>query len=178
MRLVYLAAFTALVFATPVFAQGGGTASNSVGLWGQTDAGTPCLVAPSPSGSSACALPTVTAAPALAPADAVIANGGSLSNAVEIDGRLNAIVIPAAWTTAAITFSASADGSNYHDVVDIVSGSRTERTLASGAITAGDFVALTRSDWAGMKYLKVRSGTSASPVNQGAARTFSLIEGG
>jgi hypothetical protein len=30
-------------------------------------------------------------------------------------------------------------------------------------------------DWIGVRYMKVRSGTSGTPVNQGGARTITLV---
>lgn len=98
-----------------------------------------------------------------------IANGGSLSGAVDM-GRstLSAIIFPAAWTAASLTFQFSADNSTYVDLLD----GTTERTLT---VTAGKGTVVSISDWPSARYLKLRSGTSATPVNQGAARTFTLI---
>lgn len=115
---------------------------------------------------------TVTA-PQLTTKTVTIANGQSLSDAADLGtGRLVGIIMPAEWTTAALTFQANADaGATVYDVYD----DATERTITSAGATASRFLALPLSDWLGMRGLKVRSGTGASPVNQGAARTIILV---
>lgn len=103
-----------------------------------------------------------------------IANSGNLSGAGDLGtGRLVGIITPSTWTSAAITFSASPDGSNYYDLYD----DATERTIASGSIptSASRFFALSLSDWLGIRSLKIRSGTSGSPVSQGGARSVILV---
>ena len=98
-----------------------------------------------------------------------ISSGSSLSSAVDLGGRkLVAIVMPSAWTAASLTFQASVDGVTYYDVYD---GS-TERTVA---VAASYYSMLAIGDYVGVRYLKVRSGTAASGVNQGADRTLTLV---
>lgn len=104
-----------------------------------------------------------------------IANGASLSGAaVFVNGvtSLVGIVIPAAWTAAALTFQASADGTTYGDLYNTAG---TEVTIPSSAVAASRYIALDPSDFAGIAYLKVRSGTSAAAVNQTADRTLTLV---
>lgn len=102
-----------------------------------------------------------------------IANGASLSDAADLGtGRLVGIIMPAAWSAAALTFQANADnGATFYDVYD----DATERTISQSGAAAARFLALPLSDWLGMRGVKVRSGTGASPVNQGAARTIILV---
>lgn len=111
---------------------------------------------------------------------ATIANGASLSDAQNVDGRLCGLITPAAWTAAAITFSASYDGINYADVWELATGTAVERIIASVNITtaAAKYFALPLSDWLSAPFIKIRSGTSASPVNQGAARSIVLVMAG
>jgi hypothetical protein len=100
---------------------------------------------------------------------AVIANGQSLSGAAFIGvGRLVGIDWPA-FTSAALTFQVSIDGVTYRDALDSAS--------AEIAVTAstGDKYIQAPASLVGAPYLKVRSGTSGSPVAQGAARTLSFI---
>ena len=98
-----------------------------------------------------------------------IANGASLSDAIDLGGRkLVAIDMPAAWTAASLTFQASADGTTYDNLYD----GATERAVVVGA---SYYSALNIGDWVGVKFLKVRSGTAGSPVNQAAARTITLV---
>jgi hypothetical protein len=97
-----------------------------------------------------------------------------------VDGKLVGLMIPAAWTAAAITFSASQDGTTYADLWETSTGTAVERTIASANIptAATRFLSLNLSDWVGVNWLKVRSGTSASAVNQAAARSITLVLAG
>jgi hypothetical protein len=103
-----------------------------------------------------------------------IANAASLSDAQEIDGRLAGIVMPATWTLAAITFQGSLDGSNFFNIYD----GDIERAISSSQATASKWLALDPADWKGVKFLKCRSGTSATPVNQGQQSILTLVNGG
>lgn len=109
---------------------------------------------------------------------ATIANGASLSGAVQVSGKLVGIVIPAAWTSAAVTFQGSADNVNFYDIYDGALSGAAERTMQSASVVANRLYPLSLNDWIGVNYLKVRSGTSASPVNQGGARVFTLMLAG
>ena len=100
---------------------------------------------------------------------AVIANGASLSGDVDLGGRkLVAIVMPGTWTAASLTFQASPDGVNFFNVYD----GATERALT---VAASYYSALNIADWVGIRWLKVRSGTAGSAVNQVAERTLTLV---
>jgi hypothetical protein len=101
---------------------------------------------------------------------ATIANGASLSAAIDLgDSRaLAAIVMPASWTTANPTFQASPDGTSYFDVYD--GGAERSVTASTSRVISVAIV-----DWLGLLYLKIRSGTSGTPVTQGADRTLTLI---
>jgi hypothetical protein len=100
---------------------------------------------------------------------AVIASGASLSGAVDLGGRkLVAIVMPGTWTAASLTFQASPDGVTYYDVYD----GATERALT---VAASYYSALAIGDWVGLRWIKVRSGATGTPVNQAAERTLTLV---
>lgn len=100
---------------------------------------------------------------------AVIANGASVSGDVDLGGRkIVAIVMPDAWTAAALTFQASPDGVTYYNVYD----GPTERNLI---VAASYYSALNIADWVGIRWLRIRSGTAGTPVNQGGARTLTLV---
>ena len=94
---------------------------------------------------------------------AEITPGNSLSNPVDLTyRRLNALWIPAGFTPANLTFQSSPDGLSYGELVDDTGAAITVAT--AGAST---FVILTKpSQWLGVRYLIVRSGTSISPVPQ------------
>jgi len=99
-----------------------------------------------------------------------IPSGQSLSGAVDLGGRtLGAIQMPAAWDAASMTFEASLDGVTYFNLLD---DTASEVTLT---VAANDLLRLTLSDWQAFRWLKFRSGTSGSPVNQSADRVISLI---
>lgn len=102
---------------------------------------------------------------------ATIANGASLSGAILIAGQLAVIQTPAAWTAADMTFQGSVDnGSTFSDIYD----GATERIIASAQIptASSKSLAQTLSQWVGYTHIKIRSGTGAIPVNQGAQRVI------
>ena len=100
---------------------------------------------------------------------ATIANGQSLSAAIDLKGRpLIGIVIPAAWTAAKRTFQVSLDGTTYNNLYNLQGDELTSEA------STNRFIAMTQFEFLPVRYVKVRSGTSAVPVNQGAARTIIL----
>ena len=100
---------------------------------------------------------------------ATIENGGSLSGAVDLGGRkLVAIDMPSSWTAASLTFQASPDGVTYDDLYD----SATERSVTAAA---SRYLAFNIADWVSVRFLKIRSGTAGTPINQAAARTLTLV---
>jgi hypothetical protein len=103
---------------------------------------------------------------------ATIANGAALSDAVELGAyEPLAVVMPAAWTAAGLSFQASFDGAAYVDVHDAAG----ELTTAAGASRA---IALDPDKFLGARKLKIRSGTAAAAVNQLAERKLTVIVGG
>ena len=101
---------------------------------------------------------------------ATIANGVALAGAVELGGSaLVGIQMPAAWTAANLTAQISVDGTTYQDMYD---DEGNEVTITAAA---SRFIQLIPSEWAGVHYIKLRSGTTGTPVNQGAARTLTLV---
>ena len=100
-----------------------------------------------------------------------IASGASLSAANDLGGlRLFGIVMPAAWTTANLTFQMSPDGGTTW--VDMYDANGNELTATA---STSRFIALDLANFAAVQMVKVRSGTSGTPVNQGGDRTLSLI---
>lgn len=107
-----------------------------------------------------------------------IANGASLSGAVALTVYSQAsslhpvgILMPAAWTAAGITLQGSVDNCQTFFNMFIQAG--TEYTVTSPA--ASEYMILSPNDLVGINCLKVRSGTSGSPVNQGAARAIGIV---
>jgi len=105
-------------------------------------------------------------------ATATIANGASLSDAINVSaGRVTGLQLP-----AAITFQGSINGgATYGDIYD----DGIERTIDSASVVAARILSLDGDDWRAFTHLKIRSGTSAAAVNQGASRSLVVaIEGG
>lgn len=101
---------------------------------------------------------------------AVIASGASLSDAVNLGlKRIIGIVMPSAWTAAAITLQGSVDGTNYFDLHN---DSGTEISIT---VAASRFVLITTRGWPAVPYVKIRSGTTSVPVVQAAERTVTLV---
>jgi hypothetical protein len=102
---------------------------------------------------------------------ATIAESASLSDAVYLGESLSpfAIKMPAAWDAAAITLQTSLDGSAWSNVY-IAGGTEYSVTVA-----AANWVMLDPTYLKGLgSYIKVRSGTAGSPVNQTAARSIGV----
>ena len=101
-----------------------------------------------------------------------IANGASLSGAIFLENfELCGIITPAAWTTAALSFQGAYDaiGGTYYN---LFSGA-TE--LSYAAVTASKWVTFDPALFFGVSYLKVRSGTSGTPVNQAGGDIVTLV---
>lgn len=107
---------------------------------------------------------------------ATIANGTALSDVLDMDTEfLAGMIVHAAWTAAAITFQGSTDGANFFNVYD---EGGTEVSIASASVVADRFISFSDTFMHKLRacqYLKLRSGTAATPVNQLAARTISVI---
>jgi hypothetical protein len=110
-----------------------------------------------------------------------IANGQSLSGAVDMQGctPMRIIVNPTAsgtgWTTADLTFQHSDDGVVYGNMrdeykVEVTVGVSTDAASAASPIQLSSPAFL----WS-LRWLKIRSGTAGSAVNQAAARTIRVI---
>ena len=102
---------------------------------------------------------------------ATITSGTALAPAVDMTiYRVFAISMPTTWTAAAITFQASIDGINYFNVVD---DTGTEVSITAAA---SQYIVLTTpAKMLGARWLKVRSGTSGTPVNQGSTVVVNIV---
>lgn len=99
-----------------------------------------------------------------------ILNGASLSGAIDLGMyRLSRVVMPAAWTAADLTVQASHDGVTYSNLYD---SANTEYLIKAAAARE---IVVPNADFLGIRYLKLRSGTSGSAVNQGADRIITLV---
>lgn len=103
--------------------------------------------------------------------DAAIAGGVSLSPEVPLGAKtLVGVAMPAAWTAASITFQVSPDGGTTW--LDLVDSSGSEVAITA---SANQFVQIDPAVWRGINMVKVRSGTSSAPVNQGADALVGLV---
>jgi len=104
----------------------------------------------------------------------VIAQGASLSAELNTDGLpLAGIIMPAAWTSANLTFQAADKSSG--TFANVYDGAGTELNVTAGASRS---IGLTTSDMDALgafQYMKIRSGTAGTPVTQGGARTIIAI---
>ena len=107
--------------------------------------------------------------------EVVIASAASLSGTVQLQGgrfQLVAIQMPAAWTAASLTFAVSFDGTTF---VPLHWAGAEYTILAAGGAAASLGVSLEPSAFAGWPFVRVRSGTAATAVNQGAERTLQVL---
>ena len=96
-----------------------------------------------------------------------IAGAAAVSTGVQINNiDIVGLEMPAGWDAASITLQASRDGAAWFNVYDQFG---TELTLTTAA---SRYIAIPPSLLAGVGYIRIRSGTSATPVNQTAARTL------
>lgn len=89
------------------------------------------------------------------------------------DETLCGVIVPSTWSTAAISFLAATTLTGTYYPLYSASGAE----VVTGSITGGTavWVALDPADFAGVRYLKVRSGTSAAAVNQSGGDTLTLV---
>ena len=94
------------------------------------------------------------------------ANGQS--DDIDLGGAtMSALAIPATWTAASLTFLASPDrGTTFFDVYGSTGDEITYTVAASRVVTFDP------AFWLGIRHLRVRSGTTATPVPQAAERTL------
>lgn len=106
---------------------------------------------------------------------AVIANAASLSDTIELGGGVRQMVglqMPAAWTAASVTFAVSHDDATF---VPLYWNGAEYTVLAAGGAAASSGVSLEPAAFASWPFVRVRSGTAAAAVNQGAERTLRVL---
>ena len=101
---------------------------------------------------------------------ATIAAGAALSAEVPLGEKtLVGIIMPAAWTAASLTFQATPDDANFSELYE---GAGNAVSIIAAA---GQFVQIDPAKWRGITGIKVRSGTSGSPVNQSVQAVITLV---
>jgi len=116
-------------------------------------------------------------------ATATIANGQSLSGAVDLgDGGMRAfgIIIPSVWTgtTTSITYQAGVPGSDGTCATatwnELYSDGGTEVTTTVTGVST--YIVFSQPvTWLGVRCMKVRSGTAGSPVTQGQSTVLTIV---
>lgn len=114
-----------------------------------------------------------------------IPSGGALSGEIDLSQyRVVGLQVPAAWTAAALTFQHRATGQTLQDgstpnFGELFDEAGNVVTVASANVVADRTIMfvtdLVARSLAGVRHLKIRSGTSATPVNQAADRLLVLI---
>lgn len=100
-----------------------------------------------------------------------ITSGTAVSSTANIQGRdIVGISMSAGWDAAALTFQASPDGQTFQDVFTPPGGSEQSYTVA-----ANRYYPISWGSFSGMQALKLRSGTTATPVNQTANRVIGVV---
>ena len=99
-----------------------------------------------------------------------ITGGTSLSDAVDMKSCTSMrMTISAPWETANLTFQNSDDnGETYANLYD-ESGIEVTVTVSAASATLPVAIRMSAADWWSWRHLKIRSGTSGTPVNQGTA---------
>ncbi len=100
-----------------------------------------------------------------------IASGQSLSSQIDIGpGKLVGILIPAAWTAANMTFQVSPDGGTTWGNFFTYLGAEV-----TAVAVASQYLEVDPNIFAAVRSLKLRSGTSGTPVNQGSTVNITLV---
>ncbi|MDR3591568.1 MAG: hypothetical protein P4N41_18080 [Negativicutes bacterium] len=103
---------------------------------------------------------------------AVIAAGVAVSNEIDLEGyQMAGIEMPSDWDTANLTFqAASMSGGNYRDLYND-GGNEVLLVAAAGRFVSVSSAALSLAP---LRFIKIRSGSTGTPVNQSAQRTLTL----
>lgn len=101
---------------------------------------------------------------------ATIDQNNALSHSIDLGGlRLFSVTLPSEWTDASLSFQSSYDGGvTWHDVFK-------ESTEYSITANAGNDCNVDVQRFASIPMLRVRSGSSITPVNQESARSIGLV---
>lgn len=106
-------------------------------------------------------------------ADCIIPASASLSGGVDLGAyRLVGLSIPATFEPTTVTFQSSFDNVTWNNVFD---SAGVERTVTTGPSRR---IILSPSDFYGIRYIRIRGGTAASPTTVVADRTIKLIAEG
>lgn len=101
-------------------------------------------------------------------------NSDGISTIIDMSGyMLNSIVMPSAWTSAALTFLLSVDGGSTYNSIYSYEGELSYSS--SNAIASVSLGVKPEHAMQMQGKLKLRSGTKSAAVNQAESRTITLI---
>ena len=101
---------------------------------------------------------------------ATIALGASESGVIDLEGyQLAVLHMSSAWTTADITFLAADVADGVYQPLYYAGQEVKEKVAANQCITPENYIPL-----ASVRFLKIRSGTSSTPVAQAATREIKI----
>jgi len=104
---------------------------------------------------------------------ATIANGESVSAPIDLaNTALLGLIMPAAWTAAALTVEVSVDDSTWTGLAYDDLG--TQCNVIASPVASSAY-ALNMVGLLPYRYVRLRSGTTATPVNQGAERIVTVV---
>jgi hypothetical protein len=106
------------------------------------------------------------------PGQVTVSSGDSVSTVFSVPGgyTICGLEMPTAWTSAAsITLQSSLDGTTFMNLYDMFG---SEVTIVADASRT---ILLNSGDLWSCRYVKLRSGTSGTPVLQGADRVIKVI---
>jgi hypothetical protein len=105
--------------------------------------------------------------------EVTILSGASVSDSVDLVSELvNSFLMPSNWTAASVSLEVSNDNVNW--VSTVFDYTNIQAGVYTGAI-AGAAYAIDVVTFAAFRYVRFRSGTAASPIAQGAARTITCF---
>lgn len=100
--------------------------------------------------------------------------GGSQSGVIDKSHYKNMLIImPAAWSAAGITFLVSDNPTS--GFVKLLNDGGTEVALTAAASTAIAMSGAVKEALESAMFIKIRSGTAATPVNQTVGRSLTII---
>jgi hypothetical protein len=101
----------------------------------------------------------------------------SMSSGVECSGgKLVRLITPSDWTSAAVlTFQLSPDGVKWNDLYHVDPKSLASYEVSVPNVVPNASVAFPSGTGASLPWVRIRSGTHATPVKQAADRLFQLV---
>lgn len=102
---------------------------------------------------------------------ASIPAGAAVSGTINSGAQtLHGVLIPSNWTAADLTFEISVDGG-----ATFFNMKSTTNAEIDYQVAAGSYVAIDPTLWRAINCFRIRSGTSAVPVNQAANVTLEIV---